>query len=168
MSPRPADHGVSHGVRRPGASAGGAGPDEPEVHRITSAPEPHSADLDRRMGRYLWQMGIRTACFIGAFFATGWLQWVLLLGAIVLPYIAVVLANNGTVSNGEVLGTVPEQHPALASSLGHVPSDASPDDGPVQGVVVVTRALPSGTGSHTVDDAHGSEDQDQHEGEDRS
>ena len=45
------------------------------------------------MKRYLITMGIRTACFIGAFIAQGWLRWVLVAGAVILPYIAVVMVN---------------------------------------------------------------------------
>jgi DUF3099 family protein len=48
------------------------------------------------MNRYFWQMGIRMACFLGAIFlADGWLRWVLLVGAVVLPYSAVLFANAG-------------------------------------------------------------------------
>ncbi len=37
---------------------------------------------------------IRTACFIGAvLIGDGWLRWVLVAGAVFLPYIAVVMAN---------------------------------------------------------------------------
>lgn len=79
-----------------------------EVQRITSAPAPGHVDRDARFVRYAWQMGIRTLCFILAFFTTGWPQIVFFVLAIVLPYIAVVLANAGTVSNGEVLDTVPQ------------------------------------------------------------
>jgi hypothetical protein len=43
--------------------------------------------------RYLLSMGIRTACFVGAIVAQGWLRWTLVAAALVLPYIAVVLAN---------------------------------------------------------------------------
>lgn len=39
-------------------------------------------------------MAIRTVCFVGAVIATGPLRWGLLVGAIFLPYIAVVLANS--------------------------------------------------------------------------
>lgn len=154
MSSRPAAPGSSPGARKSARHHPSHAADEPAVQRITSAPEPHSADLDRRMGRYLWQMGIRTGCFVGAFFASGWLQLVLIIGAIVLPYIAVVLANNGTVSNGEVLQQIPADQPALGWE-GHQgsPTAERPDDGPVQGVVLVTRALPSGTGSHAQDEA---------------
>jgi hypothetical protein len=34
-------------------------------------------------------------CFIGAVFADGILRWVLVVGALFLPYIAVVMANAG-------------------------------------------------------------------------
>ncbi|WP_230684727.1 DUF3099 domain-containing protein [Cellulomonas sp. JZ18] len=70
-----------------------------EVHRITSAPEPLADDLARRQRRYLWQMGIRVVCFLAA-----GLLWahvpvvvpiVLMAAAVVLPYVAVLLANAG-------------------------------------------------------------------------
>jgi hypothetical protein len=32
-------------------------------------------------------------CFIGAVIADGWLRWVLVVCAVVLPYVAVVMAN---------------------------------------------------------------------------
>ena len=38
-------------------------------------------------------MAIRTVCFIGAVVTDGWLRWVLVVAAFVLPYIAVVMAN---------------------------------------------------------------------------
>ena len=41
-------------------------------------------------------MAIRTACFIGAVLVDGWLRWVLVAGAFILPYIAVVMANVAT------------------------------------------------------------------------
>ena len=39
-----------------------------DVQRITSAPAPGHIDRDARFVRYAWQMGIRTVCFILAFF----------------------------------------------------------------------------------------------------
>ena len=38
-------------------------------------------------------MAIRTACFIGAVVVDGWVRWVLVVGAFILPYVAVVMAN---------------------------------------------------------------------------
>ena len=40
-------------------------------------------------------MGIRTACFLLAIVASGPLRWVLFTAAVVLPYVAVVVANGG-------------------------------------------------------------------------
>lgn len=111
-----------------------------DVQRITSAPAGGHVDRDARFVRYAWQMGIRTVCFILAFFTSGWLQIVFFALAIVLPYIAVVLANAGTVSNGEVLDAVPQPGaPELTNRLqltagpetlvGSTTDDVPPPDG---------------------------------------
>lgn len=66
---------------------------------ITSAPEPLGADQARRARRYLIQMGIRVVCFVVAVLTWShvplWVSLVLILGAVVLPYIAVLFANAG-------------------------------------------------------------------------
>ena len=62
---------------------------------ITGAQAPLSADQRARTRRYLISMAIRTVCFIGAIIASGWLRWALVAGAVLLPYIAVVMANAG-------------------------------------------------------------------------
>ena len=41
-------------------------------------------------------MAIRTACFIGAVVADGWLRWVLVVAAFILPYVAVIMANTAS------------------------------------------------------------------------
>jgi hypothetical protein len=67
---------------------------EPEAIRITTAPASHADDIDRRRRRYVFSMAIRTLCFVGAILVgPGWLRWVLVAGAFVLPYVAVVMAN---------------------------------------------------------------------------
>ena len=63
------------------------------VTRITDAPVPLSDDLSQRTRRYLIQMSIRVVCFVGAVLLDHWTRWLLLVGAVVLPYFAVVLAN---------------------------------------------------------------------------
>ena len=40
-------------------------------------------------------MMIRTACFIGAIITPSPYRWFLLVGAVTLPYIAVIIANAG-------------------------------------------------------------------------
>ena len=69
------------------------------VHSITSAAAPLGDDIAKRARRYLFQMGLRTLCFIGAVATWGivptWISVSLLVGAVILPYVAVVLANAG-------------------------------------------------------------------------
>lgn len=63
----------------------------------TSLPQAPTDDADSRFTRYLVTMGIRMACIIAMVLITpyGWYTWVLAIGAVFLPYIAVVIANVG-------------------------------------------------------------------------
>ncbi|WP_198663994.1 DUF3099 domain-containing protein [Jiangella endophytica] len=63
------------------------------VPSVTTAAAPRSDDLASRQRRYLIMMGIRVACLPLAVISQGWLRIVFILGAVVLPYIAVVIAN---------------------------------------------------------------------------
>ncbi|MFC5176911.1 DUF3099 domain-containing protein [Nocardioides taihuensis] len=66
--------------------------DEPV--RITTAATSPQADISARQRRYVISMTIRTLCFVGAVVVgAGWLRWVLVAGAVLLPYVAVVMAN---------------------------------------------------------------------------
>ncbi len=98
--------------------------------RITSAQVPLSQDIDRRMHRYLIQMSIRVACFLGAVVIDHWTRWLLLVGAVVLPYLAVVLANAGQES-AEDPGTFlePPSLPASPSVTGLGPVTRTGDHG---------------------------------------
>lgn len=58
-------------------------------------------DQRRRFVMYSVTMGIRVLCIIACVFVTGWWQLVCLLGAVVLPYIAVVLANVARTKSAE-------------------------------------------------------------------
>lgn len=78
-------------ARRAQTSSGADGP----VTRITTAATPLADDVAQRTRRYLEQMTIRVVCFIGAVAIDHWTRWLLLAGAVVLPYVAVVLANAG-------------------------------------------------------------------------
>ena len=65
------------------------------VFNVTSAQVPLSADQASRNRRYLISMAIRSLCFVACIFASGWLRWTFFAGALVLPWIAVVIANAG-------------------------------------------------------------------------
>jgi hypothetical protein len=58
-----------------------------------------SEDIRYRQNRYLIMMAIRTLCFAAAMLMfvnhLGWLSGIPAVGAIVIPYIAVVFANGG-------------------------------------------------------------------------
>lgn len=66
-----------------------------EVYTITGAQQGTSVEQEPRVGKYLISMGIRTVCVIAAVFVPGWPRWLFIVGAVGLPYIAVVIANAG-------------------------------------------------------------------------
>lgn len=89
---------------------------EAEVFTITEAQRGLSVEQVPRQTRYIVSMLIRTVCVVGAIFIPGWPRWVLIAGAIALPYLAVVIANAGR-ENDEpgTLGVAPSTARALAS-----------------------------------------------------
>lgn len=66
-----------------------------EAFDITSAQVKLSTDQGARQRRYFISMMIRTACFILTVLLPSPYRWFALVGAAVLPYIAVVMANAG-------------------------------------------------------------------------
>ncbi len=77
-----------------------------EAIRITTAGSSPQADLARRQRKYVIAMTIRTLCFVGAAIsgAAGlhWLWPFLIAGAVILPYVAVVMANANDSRSNEV------------------------------------------------------------------
>ena len=69
------------------------------AYLVTEAQPPLSADIASRQRRYLIMMGIRIACFAAtiALFVegAGWWAAIPAVGAITIPYFAVVIANGG-------------------------------------------------------------------------
>jgi hypothetical protein len=76
-------------------------------------------------------MSIRTVCFVAAILVgDNWLRWVLVVAALLLPYVAVVMANSASprVEGTEPFGpglTQPELGPGPAIR----PDDPPPSDG---------------------------------------
>jgi hypothetical protein len=98
------------GARRRGHAAD-------DVVRITTAPESPEVEMGHRQRRYMISMSIRTLCFVAAILVGGgWLRWVLVAAAFILPYVAVVMANS---ASPRVEGTAPQApgfgHPELGS-----------------------------------------------------
>ncbi|UUT35240.1 DUF3099 domain-containing protein [Microbacterium elymi] len=113
----------------------------------TSLPRPPRDELGARSQRYLITMGVRVVCFLLMVFVQpfGWYTWVFGVGAVFLPYIAVVLANVGQDSKTTDAVT-PER--AL---------DAKPDTEPAEPVIRVreTPAVTSSTPDAAGQDAAG-------------
>ena len=69
------------------------------VHMVTQARPSLSDDIAYRQRRYLLMMGIRALCFVIAVVLFlnhfGWLTAIPAIGAIFIPYFAVVFANGG-------------------------------------------------------------------------
>ncbi|GER22049.1 hypothetical protein NCCP1664_05460 [Zafaria cholistanensis] len=106
------------------------------VHSITDADEARSAEQHSRIVKYAVSMSVRLACFIGAFFTSGPLQWALLAGAVVLPYFAVIVANGGAdrtkkVHSEALIDTPPAW--ALEASPADAGTTADPDAAPAGG-----------------------------------
>jgi hypothetical protein len=68
----------------------------------TLAPSPE-ADRRGRMIKYSVAMGVRLVCISACFFSPGWWLLIPASGAILLPYVAVVLANVSLSSGSVVL-----------------------------------------------------------------
>ena len=70
-----------------------------QVHLVTQARRPLSEDITYRQHRYLLMMAIRVLCFAVAVILfvlhQKWLILIPAVGAVIIPYIAVVFANGG-------------------------------------------------------------------------
>ena len=60
---------------------------------ITSLPQSPDEERKGRVLRYSVAMGVRIVCVILALLLHGWIQLVAVIGAVVLPYFAVIVAN---------------------------------------------------------------------------
>ena len=78
----------AHVPGRPDAESGGT-----EVHSITDAAAAQSDEIRERMIKYAIAMGIRMVCLILIFVVDGWFKLIPVLGAVFLPWVAVVIAN---------------------------------------------------------------------------
>lgn len=111
----------------------------PNAPSATSLPRSPHDEEGARVRKYAITMGIRMACFVLMVVITpyGWYTWVLGTGAVVLPYIAVVLANVG---EDAALPTRESPDRALTGS----PSSPDADAGRPVIRIAETPRLPSG------------------------
>ena len=62
-------------------------------YNVTSVGEAPGAERGQRMKKYVVTMSIRMACILAMPFVDGWWILVCALGAVFLPYVAVIIAN---------------------------------------------------------------------------
>ena len=69
-----------------------------QAYLVTEAPQSRAAEIGQRQRRYLLMMGLRLVCFVITVVMflnhAGWLTVIPAVGAIGLPYFAVVIANS--------------------------------------------------------------------------
>ena len=80
-----------------------------DVQSATSLPNAPLDDRRSRMRKYTIAMSIRTVCLVLLVVIPDWWRYVFGVGAVILPYIAVVLANVGSSGAAEPVrpGVVP-------------------------------------------------------------
>ena len=87
------------------------------------------------MRRYFTAMGFRLVCGILAILTTGWVRWSLIGAALVLPYVAVVLANAVGPSASDQVERVDQEPAALHSEPAPQDRGSSTIQGTVLGAV---------------------------------
>ena len=98
----------------------------PSAVRITTVAQSRQAEIAGRQLRYVLSMALRTVCFVGAILASvagiDWLWPILIAAAVLLPYVAVVMANARHTRGDEFelaeqgAGPVPQLGPATTAA----------------------------------------------------
>ncbi|WP_434620909.1 DUF3099 domain-containing protein [Arthrobacter sp. A5] len=94
-----------------GRPAGGSHTAPADVHNITDARTAHSDDMRQRMFRYAVAMGIRLVCLFLIFILPGWFKIIAVVGAVALPWFAVIIANGGSDTLNEHAVSLLDQAP---------------------------------------------------------
>lgn len=116
-----------------------------DVHSITDARSAHSDEIRGRMIKYSISMGIRLVCIILVFFVEGWMQWVVIAGAVVLPYFAVIFANGGSDTSDLPHSQSLIDHVPLAALETAAPVSPEPTDDVLQGEIIDDDVEPATT-----------------------
>ncbi|MHA7238787.1 DUF3099 domain-containing protein [Arthrobacter sp. TMS1-12-1] len=121
-----------------------------DVHSISDVQESHSDEMRTRMIRYTVSMSLRLVCFVLVFVVPYvWLQWVMIAGAVFLPYFAVIVANGGSdTSNIRHSDALIDRAPVREIEAKVL--DAGPDDGDdvLSGEIIDDPADPVAHGAH--------------------
>ncbi|MGO2539881.1 MAG: DUF3099 domain-containing protein [Specibacter sp.] len=115
---------------RHGAPAG-------NVQAITNAAVSHSEEMHSRMVKYAVTMGIRMVCLAAIFVFDGWFKLIPVIGAVVLPWVAVVIANGGADIVHQETVELLDEAPMYAVAGGEpAPGDAAEADDVLPGEIV--------------------------------
>jgi hypothetical protein len=97
---------------------------------ITDARMGTSEEMSSRIRRYTITMAFRAACFVSMVFVHGVFRWVLFACAVLLPFIAVIAANqvdqHFRARKGKMSHAFPSEHPQLTT--GHDDDEATHHD----------------------------------------
>ncbi|WP_104118696.1 DUF3099 domain-containing protein [Arthrobacter sp. B1805] len=123
-----------------------------DVHSISDARESHSEEMRTRMIRYTVSMSIRLVCFVLVFVVPYvWLQWVMIAGAVFLPYFAVIVANGGSdTSNIRHSDALIDRAPVREIEAKVVDADPGDGDDVLSGEIIDDDTGPVQHGSHAA------------------
>ncbi len=125
-----AAHPAGYADGAPGRTKDGTHTGSADVHNITDAPTAHSDDMHRRMVKYALAMSIRLVCLFLIFVLPGWFKVIAVVGAVGLPWFAVIIANGGSDTVNEHALSLLDQAPLgeleapdPQSAAGTIPGD---------------------------------------------
>jgi hypothetical protein len=92
---------------------------------ITDARIATSDEMSARIRQYTITMSIRAACFLSMIFVHGTLRWILFAGAVILPLVAVMAANqvNQRFRRRKLTHGMPSDRPELTTGYGDGAND---------------------------------------------
>jgi hypothetical protein len=104
-----------------------------QAYLVTEARLSRSAEIGQRERRYLVMMGVRVVCFVITVVMflnhAGWLTVIPAVGAIAIPYFAVVIANSRGPAGPTGFRPYRPNLPERYAPPGGGRDDSSPDDG---------------------------------------
>ncbi|HLR43854.1 MAG TPA: DUF3099 domain-containing protein [Brevibacterium sp.] len=121
---------------------------------VSDAQESADKDYAQRVRRYTISMIIRVVCLLLAFVFTGPLRWVMLAGAVILPYVAVVIANsrNERLVHYQMSGVDGPTRPVLPPESDEGREGGAPDDAADEPFIVGEVLADSVDGESNTDD----------------
>ena len=97
------------------------------VQSATALPSSPEDDRKKRIRKYTITMTCRTLCLVGVVVDPNWTRFVFAVGAVFLPYLAVIFANVGSRGATDPISPGSAMPPAITSSAAVPPAiEAAP------------------------------------------